>query len=120
MAVRHRVGSLSEIGEDAGVRLEIGETIVAVFRVGDRIFAVGDQCPHMGASLSEGFLDGKLIVCPWHGWTFDLESGTSPFDDDAIVPVYRVVVEDGEVYVEVDEAASPPDHCPANVRLDEE
>ena len=120
MAVKHRVGPLSEIPENEGVRVEIGNTIVAVFRVGKELFAVGDQCPHMGASLSEGFVDGKTIVCPWHGWMFDLENGASPFDEEARVPVYRVLVEDGDVYVEINETVLDPDHCPANVRREDD
>ena len=120
MAVKHRVGPLSDIGEEQAIRLEIGEAIVAVFRLGNQLYAVGDQCPHMGASLSEGYLDGKMIVCPWHGWTFNLDDGVSPFDDEARVPVYRVFVEDGDVYVEIDETAVGSDHCPANVKCEDD
>jgi nitrite reductase/ring-hydroxylating ferredoxin subunit len=117
MTVKHRVGPVTDIPENEGVRVEIGEHFIAVFRVGSAVHAVGDQCPHMGASLSEGYLDGKTVICPWHGWVFDLNNGTSPFDEDAKVPVYRVVVENGDVFVEVDTVAldpgCAPDGCPS-------
>ncbi len=82
----------------------MAEVALAVYRRGEHVFVVDDACPHMGASLSEGYLDGGNVVCPWHGWCFDLKSGLSPFDDEALVMVHRVSVEDGEVYVELAEA----------------
>jgi nitrite reductase (NADH) small subunit len=102
---------VSEIPDDGGLRVSVEGRNIALFREGDRIYAVGDSCPHMGAALSEGFIDGKCVVCPWHGWIFDLETGVSPFDDDARVPVFRVHVEGDEVFLEVDAAAL--DRCPA-------
>lgn len=123
MTVKHRVGPLADIPENEGVRVEIGDTVVAVFRAGNRLHAVGDSCPHMGASLSEGYIDGNTVICPWHGWVFDLDSGTSPFDEDARVPVYRITVENGDVFVEVDtvalDAGCTPDGCPSSSETQE-
>jgi nitrite reductase (NADH) small subunit len=110
--IKHRVGTLSEIPEDGGVRVTLQGRNIAVFRQGDRVYAVGDSCPHMGASLSEGFIDGNAVVCPWHGWIFSLETGVSPFDDDARVAVFRAVVEGDSVFLEVD--ADALDQCPVS------
>jgi len=106
MIVKHRVGPMADLPDSEGVRLRVGERTLAVFRRGDRVYALDDACPHMGASLSEGFLDATSVVCPWHGWSFDLSDGRSPFDDEALVGVYRVSVEEGIVYVLVDEEAA--------------
>jgi len=96
------VGALADLNEEEGVRVKVGSCAVAVFKRGNRVHAVGDSCPHMGASLAEGYLDGNQVICPWHGWVFDLDSGTSLFDANARVPIYRVVVEDGQVYFEME------------------
>jgi nitrite reductase/ring-hydroxylating ferredoxin subunit len=114
MLQRHRVGPLTDLPEDEGVRVEVGGLMVAVFRRGGDVHAVGDSCPHMGASLSEGYLDGGTVVCPWHGWVFKLDDGSSLFDENSCVPVYRVIIEDGDVVVEVDVPA--PDPIPAPPR----
>jgi nitrite reductase (NADH) small subunit len=106
MTVKHRVGPLTDLPDSQGVRVRVGERAIAVFRRGGRIFALGDSCPHMGASLSEGYLDRTSVVCPWHGWAFDLIDGRSPFDDESFAEVYRVSVEEGIVYVLVDEEAA--------------
>ncbi|WP_436348730.1 Rieske (2Fe-2S) protein [Natronorubrum sp. FCH18a] len=43
--------------------------------------------------------DESIISCPWHGWSYDLESGGQLADDDIVLPTYDVVVDDGIVYV---------------------
>ena len=104
MSRRHHIGPLAALSESEGSRVTVEGIALAVYRRGDRVFVVDDACPHMGASLSEGYLDGESVVCPWHGWCFDLKSGLSPFDDEAFVAVHGVCVEAGEVYVELAEA----------------
>ena len=111
MTARYRVGALSELTEGEGLRVEVGDLVIAVFRVGTKLHAMGDACPHMGASMAEGFVDGNTVVCPWHGWVFDLDTGTSPFDEEARIPIYKVGVVNGDVFVEVDTEA-PGTECP--------
>lgn len=101
---RHHIGPLAALSESEGARVAVGEVTLAVYRRGDRVFVVDDACPHMGASLSEGYLDGPCVVCPWHGWTFDLETGLSPIDDEAKVTVHQAFIDAGEVYVVLAEA----------------
>ena len=102
---RHRVASTTEIPEEGGLRVTVKGTDIALFRAGERVYAVGDSCPHMGASLAEGYRDGKRVVCPWHGWAFDLDNGRSPFEPEECVPVFPVTVEGDDVFVEVEEEA---------------
>jgi nitrite reductase/ring-hydroxylating ferredoxin subunit len=103
------VAALNDLVEEEGFAVQVDGCPVAVFRCGSEVHAVGNVCPHMGAPLSDGYVDGRSVVCPWHGWVFDLRTGVSPFDEDAWVPVYRVVVEAGEVYLEVEETESAPE-----------
>jgi len=114
MPSKHRIGALAEIVEDEGRRFDIGELRIAIFRKGSRVYAVGDSCPHMGASLSDGYIDGRSVICPWHGWVFDLETGASPFDEEARVPVFRVLVENGDVFLEIEDGALGTDGCRAD------
>lgn len=56
-----------------------GSRLVAVVVLHDgRCFEVPDRCPHDGAPISDGFVDGDRLVCARHGWEFDLESGACP------------------------------------------
>ncbi|HZQ84933.1 MAG TPA: non-heme iron oxygenase ferredoxin subunit [Acidimicrobiales bacterium] len=77
---------------------------IALVRIGDDFYAIGDQCSHENYSLAEGdvFADECEIECWKHGSTFDLRTG-EPQSLPAVkaVPVYVVKVEDGDVKVEI-------------------
>jgi nitrite reductase/ring-hydroxylating ferredoxin subunit len=71
---------------------------VAVYRVAGRLVACGDVCPHQGARLSEGDLDGGTVTCPRHGSQFDVTTGArtrGPADTD--IDRYALEVEQGQV-----------------------
>lgn len=75
-----------------------------VANLGGAYYAIDDWCNHAGCLLSEGRLEGPLVVCPCHGMTFDVRSGEARStprlcDDQRSHPVR---VEDGELWVEVD------------------
>jgi 3-phenylpropionate/trans-cinnamate dioxygenase ferredoxin subunit len=97
-----RVASAVEIpeGELRGYELTGGR--VAVGRVEHELFALGDECPGDGCSLSEGAVDevNEAVVCPCDGSAFDVRTG-EPVEGPAIDPVSvrRVRVEDGWVEV---------------------
>jgi nitrite reductase/ring-hydroxylating ferredoxin subunit len=48
---------------------------IALFQVGDRIFAVDNRCPHMGYPLAMGSVRGETLTCDWHNWKFNLGDG---------------------------------------------
>ena len=80
--------------------LTIEGTDVAVFRIGDRYFAVDNHCPHQHFSkLHEGSLEGTVITCPMHGWSFDLVSGACTREGGRLTP-WRVAVDGEDLVVE--------------------
>lgn len=94
------LGALDALPWDRGVRVTVGEARIAVFRVADEVFAIGDRCSHAEASLAEGEVYGTDVECPRHGSEFDLRTG-EPISLPATrpVPVYEVKIEDGNVYL---------------------
>jgi len=56
------------------VSLESGRE-AALFWVNDTLIAFDSTCPHMGADLCGGYHGGSLLICPWHGYEFDINSG---------------------------------------------
>jgi nitrite reductase/ring-hydroxylating ferredoxin subunit len=64
------------------------------------ILAIGNECPHQGGNLCDGWIDGDIVTCPLHGWEFDLRSGVCMTIPGERVPAYRPTVEDGAVYLE--------------------
>ncbi len=79
---------------------------IAVFRSGNRIFAVSNVCRHQGGPLGEGRIVDGCITCPWHGFQYRPEDGQSPPPYTEKIATYRVRVIDG--MVEVDPAPNPP------------
>ena len=51
---------------------------IALFRIGDEVFAIDDCCPHAGGSLGRGACEGGIVVCPLHGFRVDVRTGKSP------------------------------------------
>lgn len=97
------VGKVSDFDSGVGKAVPVDGRMVAVFRQGDEWFAIDDLCPHMGASLAEGYVEGKCVTCPWHAWRFSIENGQ--WDDNPKVKVdcFEVKVDGDEVMVRVDD-----------------
>lgn len=97
------IGALESLPRERGMRVAIGDERIALFRIGDEVFAVGDRCSHAEASLAEGEVFDYEVECPRHGSEFDLRTG-KPLSLPATkpVPIYEVVVEDGIAYLNWD------------------
>lgn len=101
--MRVEVTSLESLPRDRGVRVTIGEHRIAMFRIQDDVYAIGDRCSHAEASLSEGEIWDTTVECPRHGSEFDLRTGEpGALPATVPVPVYEVSVEDGTVYLELE------------------
>jgi nitrite reductase (NADH) small subunit/3-phenylpropionate/trans-cinnamate dioxygenase ferredoxin subunit len=70
------VARVGEIPPGEGRTYEVAGRLVGVFFVNGEYFALDDVCPHMGASLSAGYVEDGAVVCPWHAWRFCIKDGT--------------------------------------------
>ncbi|CAF0702319.1 Rieske (2Fe-2S) protein [Candidatus Methylacidithermus pantelleriae] len=97
-----KVAKVSQIPEGRGICIEWQGERIAIFRIGQEFFAIGDTCTHAGGSLSEGFVEGYEVECPLHGARFELATGRAvcgpAFED---VPSYRTRVVGEDVEIEV-------------------
>ncbi|MEQ8840720.1 MAG: non-heme iron oxygenase ferredoxin subunit [Acidimicrobiales bacterium] len=96
----HTLFPLTEIEAGTARKVVIGDREIAVVRIDDDVYAIGDTCSHADVSLSEGFVEAEdcMIECGQHGALFDLRTG-EPESLPAVrpVPVYEVAVVDGQV-----------------------
>jgi 3-phenylpropionate/trans-cinnamate dioxygenase ferredoxin subunit len=99
-----RVCSVADVGPDSAIRVVVDGAPIALVRIGDDFYAIGDTCSHAEVSLSEGEVDpgDRHIECYKHGSRFSLETG----EPDCLpatkpVPVYLVKVEGDDVLIEV-------------------
>lgn len=101
----HVLCRLDELVDGGARRFDVAGRSVAVVRIGDRAYAIGDVCSHADVSLSEGEVDVDAceLECVKHGSAFSLTTGeplTLPATQP--VPVYDVAVVDGDVVLTVE------------------
>lgn len=101
MAKWTKVADKKEFVAGKALTVDVDGNKIAVFNVGGNYFAIDDTCTHAGGSLSEGPVEGTVVVCPWHGASFDLKSG-QVVDAPATeaVRTYQVMVDGDDVKVE--------------------
>ena len=93
MGQRVTVGKLEDIPEGGSAVVTVNQKDIAIFKVNGKFFALDDVCPHMGASLSGGYVEDGCVTCPWHYWRFRLADGTwadSPRIKTGSYPVHVV------------------------------
>jgi ferredoxin-nitrite reductase len=87
-----------EIAEGCGTMITVNRTEVAVFKSEGRLYATQSWCPHAGGALATGMVDGGEIVCPAHGYRFNLQTGACSTDPQLKLKVYGLVP-DGSGFV---------------------
>ena len=97
-----KIAAAGEIAVGSAKQVTIDGRTLAVFNVAGTYYAIDDTCPHRGAPLSEGQVNGTEVTCPWHGAGFDLATGRhlcppAPHD----VRAYKVQVVGDDVLVEM-------------------
>jgi nitrite reductase/ring-hydroxylating ferredoxin subunit len=99
---RIAIGALTDFPDGRGHGCEVAGRRLAVFRLGERVFAVDDRCSHRGFPLSDGVLEGAGIRCRTHGACFDLASGAVLRGPARrAIHSYGVEVVDGQVIIDL-------------------
>ena len=101
MAEFVRVARSSDLAEGKGIIVTVNGTKIALFRCEGVVYAIRNQCPHMGGDLGEGLLQGDIVRCPWHGWKFNIKTGKVPGAEVVGVRTYEVRIDGDDVSVGV-------------------
>jgi nitrite reductase (NADH) small subunit len=96
-----KICKISDVKAGCGRGVEINGKNVAVFNLDGNYFAINDICGHRGGPLSEGEVDGTTVICPWHGWRYNVTNG-----DNELIPAlptekYELKIEDDDILVDV-------------------
>jgi nitrite reductase (NADH) small subunit/3-phenylpropionate/trans-cinnamate dioxygenase ferredoxin subunit len=109
MAEFKKACRVGEVREGEGKTVSVGGKLIALFCTGGEYHAIDDVCPHMGASLGEGYVEDGIVTCPWHAWRFRLADGAWADNPRIKIGCYPVRVEGDEVQVQVPAGpAAPP------------
>ncbi|MGR3979124.1 Rieske 2Fe-2S domain-containing protein [Acinetobacter sp. 1207_04] len=85
--------------------LKVDEKFLVLFNINQQFYAIDDSCPHQGASLFSGKLEGKSLQCCAHGLKFDLESGYMLNSTHLKMTSYLVEVIESDVFIVMDSGA---------------
>jgi nitrite reductase (NADH) small subunit len=97
-----RVAAATEIPVGQGALVDVGGVTLALFNAGGgRFHATSPLCPHEDGPLAEGWIEGDAVVCPWHGFDFELETGRCRVDEGLAITVYPVRVTGGDIEVDL-------------------
>jgi nitrite reductase/ring-hydroxylating ferredoxin subunit len=96
-----RVASLNDLPDDRGLLVHVGKLEIGLYRVGEKVYAMDNACPHAGYPLHEGTLAGGFIVCNGHGWEYDLETGECPGVGGPPLVRYPVRIDGTDISIDV-------------------
>jgi nitrite reductase/ring-hydroxylating ferredoxin subunit len=114
---RHTVGRFEDLPPGSVKIVPVGKFGVGVYNVGGHYYALTNYCPHRGAPVCKGVIgglalprkqpyevewvaDGEYLRCPWHGWQFQIATGSSVTDPRKVIHSYPVIVEGGLVILD--------------------
>ncbi len=91
-----------EIPSGKGATVEVNGARIAVYNLAGTYFAMDDTCPHVGAPLGGGWVEGETVACPMHGWEFEIKTGRCITVPRCAVSSYPMRIENGEVQICID------------------
>jgi nitrite reductase (NADH) small subunit len=97
-----KVADVRDIEDGMGKVVRAEGITLAIFRVKDEFFALQNSCLHRGGPLGEGTLEGYDVICPWHGWKYDVRTGSFKVIPPLKVTTYPVRMEGDSLLVELD------------------
>jgi nitrite reductase/ring-hydroxylating ferredoxin subunit len=116
------IGRFAELADGDYRVVAVDGFEVGVFRIGDKVIAYKNECPHAGGPVCQGKIFHQIeealtpdmksaglrhskrrnVVCPWHGYEFDIETGRHPGDPRMRLTPVRAAVREGEIVVEIE------------------
>jgi nitrite reductase (NADH) small subunit len=89
-----------DIAPGAVREVQVNGKAVALANVGGKFYAVDNTCLHRGGPLGQGALNGTKLMCPWHGWEYDVTTGKVGQNPSVGVATYPVEIRGDEVFVD--------------------
>ena len=106
MATWTRIGDEGDFPSGTKSCIDGENRKLVVCNVDGQLFAASNTCPHAGLPLGEGELRGKILTCPFHGFTYNIENGVNiDMPDDEPLPTILIRVEAGRVEVKLPAAS---------------
>jgi nitrite reductase/ring-hydroxylating ferredoxin subunit len=96
-----KVAETRDLASGQGKLVEVDGQPIALFNVNGAFYALGAVCPHEGGPLQDGDLDDDTVICPWHGFDYNLKTGECLMDPALHVATFVVKTQGNDVFIEV-------------------
>ena len=93
------VGKVADFESGKGKMVVVSGRHVALFRLGDQFHAIDNLCLHRAGPLCDGTIDNDVVTCPWHGWSYQITTGTLVQDPRVGVSRHEVRIVGEEVSI---------------------
>ena len=93
------VARVSDIAPETGRTVAVNGVAIAVFNLSGTFFAIDDACTHEDAPLGEGDVRGTRVICPYHDWVYDIQTGACITEPSRPVGCFSTKLHDGFVWV---------------------
>jgi nitrite reductase (NADH) small subunit len=93
------VGRVNDFAPGKGKMVDVSGRHVALFRLGDDFFALDNMCLHRGGPLCDGAIANAVVTCPWHGWSYEITTGTMVQDPRVGVSKHDIRIDGEQVSV---------------------
>ena len=102
MGEYRKIGTTGDVLPGRPARIfEVDGFEIAVWNVDGNYYAYRNVCPHRGGPVGEGDVDGKIVTCPWHGWSYDITTGISTVNATTHLVACDLKIEGEELFVRV-------------------
>ena len=96
-----KICKTADVKAGCGRSVEINGKPLALFNVEGGFYAINDICGHRGGTLGEGELDGKTVICPWHGWRYNVTTGENELVPDLPTQKYELKIDGEDILVDI-------------------
>ena len=96
-----RVCASHDLADEQSVEVVFQGDIIAVYRHANQLYAVDGICMHQGGPLARGRVVDGTVICPWHGWQYDLATGNHAPTCKPMLKTYKIQESDGVIEIDL-------------------
>ncbi len=98
-----KICKIYDLKEEEGKQFFVDDVEIALFKINNKVYAISNICPHQKTHLMyDGIIENGYVICPLHGWKFNLKDGRLPNGSRGI-PVYEVKLIGDDLFVRITE-----------------
>ena len=99
---------VDELDDSQGTTVFVNDRDIALYKYEGDFYALDNNCLHRQGKLGDGHMSGPNVICPLHGWDYDVKTGVSRWNPEEVIAVYPVKVSGNSVMIDADEVPPKP------------